>query len=62
MSPLTILCNGDTIVGHPFTVEEDILYNEDVVWQCSLRLALWLEEHGLRAIWYLNDTLGVRGD
>lgn len=56
---LTILCGTDTLIGHDFTVEEDILPDDDLVWQCSPRLCAWLEERGLRTAWYLNHTLGV---
>lgn len=59
LRPLAILCNGDTLTHDIFTVEEDILPDDDVVWQCSPRLVAWFEEHGLRAVWYLNHTLGV---
>ena len=58
-NPLTILCNEDHLLGHNFTVEEDILPDEEGVWKCSPRLAKWLEEHGLRTSWYLNHTLGA---
>lgn len=61
MNALVILCGTDNLVGHDFTVEEDILPDDEVNWQCSPRLCAWLEEHDLRAVWYLNHTLGVRG-
>lgn len=64
MTPLTIqiVDSGDTLVGHAFTIEEDILDDNEVVWRASPRLEQWLEEHKLLCCWYLAGTLGVRSE
>jgi len=59
---IVVADSGDTLLGHPFTVEEDILPDEEVVWRASPRLASWLEEHKLLCCWYLSGTLGVRSE
>ncbi len=64
MTALTIqiVDGGDTLAGHDFTVEEDILDDDEVNWRASSRLEQWLEEHKLLCCWYLAGTLGVRSE
>jgi hypothetical protein len=61
MTALVIIVadSGDTLVGHSFTVEEDIIPDDEVVWRASPRLEQWLEERKLFGCWYLANMLGV---